>query len=1107
MTVKKSVNLELEALKFMAREEKKRIRKLERDARQHEKEDTQLKKWLEYISNNKKCYEEMEDHDMSEEDCTKKENDDTETFIYGLDSNIAKHYLFFQNSMMRKLIIGEKMCNKRKRRVKLHCKFSKLSKEWSTATFDGRKLTKHLNKIIYRIKVIEIQIAATNLSRFIDKPEKNKTSDDVLENEIESFCGHENMMKSKEVEDLETQVASVCGKGGEKKKGKQLMDGEKMKSAFNDICTVDALVNLFRSTDYLDVMKNHDLCNHVEKCSACILRSAICKTELGKGVAVGTPEIIHNLTMFLGEIYCPECLTSYSNKEDQIMHMQENVHEKKSLSLKNTLDTLLSAIGFIDELHLSLLCTECGQDMNKYKHGYIILPKTKESLEKSLSLTVSEMINFHQENNMDCTNGSHKINKYPENLLLMMLPDSITSVDQRLMIGKEMYYLKAQVYYNNGHFCTRKKLSDDTYYSFDGHNSIQEKTAADPKHTFIALFQKTRLDIQYLLEDYEKFIYPSKSIKYFRESTAQHKKEKKDYVKTKYHTDIKHREEKQNKAKEVAADSYKDPRKREEKQNKAKEVAADSYKDPIKREEKLSGQKDQKKKKYEGDSEFQNKAKEVAEDSYKDPRKREEKLRGQKDQKKKKYDEQTKFRNKAKTYSLEYYRKGGKIWNLIDKHFNAHDSGMEYICASCIRTHNRNNVSKYRQSDTIKETDSKLLLIGKTKNQDGWWYLCSNCRPALIKGLPKLNFSRVNDLNTIGSIPRDLPDLNLMEQYLLKLTIPFIRVAHVPRSPNLKLVGGSVCIQANICHTVERLKIKAENIIPISFKRKLAYTGHYLEQVINKSKVLLWLNFLQKNNPLYKNIVVSDENVKDEIDIMEEKLISELVSFDEYRILKEQLAEKKETEENKITKDIQPYLTDSDEEDEESESEEIDAKTEVLHDKEIHSNDTFLYHVNELNLDEKTVTNEIARFIDKNEKENFKLREYVKDEFCPENENFLFKAESEDEELASVIEETIVIKEDDGSCEEEKNISEDTEEEGEEKKLREIFKSFSNKFCGKRKRSQEKPERKEKEKKEKPEREKATVVAPGENQPFDNDFKYQEEKCFPTLFPMGQGQC
>ena len=70
----------------------------------------------------------MEDHDMSEEDCTTKENDDTDTFIYGLDSNIAKHYLFFQNSMMRKLIIGEKMCNKRKRSVKLKGNFQNYPK-------------------------------------------------------------------------------------------------------------------------------------------------------------------------------------------------------------------------------------------------------------------------------------------------------------------------------------------------------------------------------------------------------------------------------------------------------------------------------------------------------------------------------------------------------------------------------------------------------------------------------------------------------------------------------------------------------------------------------------------------------------------------------------------------------------------------------------------------------------------------------------------------------------------------------------------------------------------------------------------------------------------
>ena len=36
-------------------------------------------------------------------------------------------------------------------------------------------------------------------------------------------------------------------------------------------------------------------------------------------------------------------------------------------------------------------------------------------------------------------------------------------------------------------------------------------------------------------------------------------------------------------------------------------------------------------------------------------------------------------------------------------------------------------------------------------------------------------------------------------------------------------------------------------------------------------------------------------------------------------------------------------------------------------------------------------------------------------------------------------------------------------------------------------------------------REKITAVAPGEGQKFDNDMKYQEEKCFPELFPTGKG--
>ena len=132
-----------------------------------------------------------------------------------------------------------------------------------------------------------------------------------------------------------------------------------------------------------------------------------------------------------------------------------------------------------------------------------------------------------------------------------------------------------------------------------------------------------------------------------------------------------------------------------------------------------------------------------------------------------------------------------------------------------------------------------------------------NLSTCIEKRVSKLELHEDQDLSHISSVPDELPILNLMEQYLLKLTIPFIRVAHVPRSPNLKLVGGSVCIQANISHTVEKLQITSENIIPVSFKRKVEYRGHYLEQVIDKGKVFQWLTFLKQNNPLYKDIKVN----------------------------------------------------------------------------------------------------------------------------------------------------------------------------------------------------------------------------------------------------------
>ena len=437
---------------------------------------------------------------------------------------------------------------------------------------------------------------------------------------------------------------------------------------------------------------------------------------------------------------------------------------------------------------------------------------------------------------------------------------------------------------------------------------------------------------------------------------------------------------------------------------------------------------------------------------------------------------------------------------------------MDYLCLSCLRLHNRSNVSRFKRNKN-GEVDKKLLLIEKSKNRDGHEYLCKTCRPALYKGLPKLNFQRLQDINNIGSIPYRLPDLNLMEKYLLKLTIPFIRVSHVPRTPNLKMVGSSICIEADITHTIERLQITSDKIIPVSFKRKLAYTGHYLEQVVNKQKIFDWLSFFRLNNSLFKNIAINKTEINDEIDHMSEQLLAELVTYDDYRLLKEQLEENRENEDNKTEEVVMKGEDTSDSEDEDEESV-VDALTEELHQRELPVNDTFLYHVNELCLEGNTVTNAIAECIHKKEKKSSYTD--LQDEFYPEHDNFLFKeykVEEEDyqkDEEASENEPNVCPeneKQEDGQNDEKETNTEQKQRsekgEGVVKETLDINAIFQKHDKKPKQKSKSNKKDKEKENETNKEKEKATVVAPGENQKFASVF--EEERCFPDLFPLGSG--
>ena len=71
--------------------------------------------------------------------------------------------------------------------------------------------------------------------------------------------------------------------------------------------------------------------------------------------------------------------------------------------------------------------------------------------------------------------------------------------------------------------------------------------------------------------------------------------------------------------------------------------------------------------------------------------------------------------------------------------------------------------------------------------------------------------------------------------------------------------GNMILISADVAKTIEKILPQDQLLIPVSFKRKMSYDGYYIEEIIDKRKVLIIFEWLRKNNPLFYDIVLKDE--------------------------------------------------------------------------------------------------------------------------------------------------------------------------------------------------------------------------------------------------------
>ena len=227
------------------------------------------------------------------------------------------------------------------------------------------------------------------------------------------------------------------------------------------------------------------------------------------------------------------------------------------------------------------------------------------------------------------------------------------------------------------------------------------------------------------------------------------------------------------------------------------------------------------------------------------------------------------------------------------------DTGFESICCICMEFKSK-SVCKYNIINLPISALKKYTYRTKASiNIDGEYYVCNECRqhikakkmpPKSQRDLFQLSTFPQSFLNQVLEVlgSKEKIKLNKVEQFLLKLVIPFIRVAHCERGQQMQVRGNLILISADVAKSLKTILPMEQNILPLKFKRKLSYDGHYIAEFVDKRKIELYFNWMKDNNPLYKDITI------DKYDALLEKFERDL-NTDANEILKMSIPQTEDT--------------------------------------------------------------------------------------------------------------------------------------------------------------------------------------------------------------------
>ncbi|KAK0135929.1 hypothetical protein N1851_028200 [Merluccius polli] len=201
------------------------------------------------------------------------------------------------------------------------------------------------------------------------------------------------------------------------------------------------------------------------------------------------------------------------------------------------------------------------------------------------------------------------------------------------------------------------------------------------------------------------------------------------------------------------------------------------------------------------------------------------------------------------------------------------NDGPDFVCSVCFRKMFRNQVLCCSIEDYSK-TEQIHLIASKCISEEylhkcstncvlpcqwldtarGKLWICFTCHGKISRGTMPPE-SALNNLAT-SVIPPELACLNSLEQHLIALHIPFMKLLALPKGGQNGVHGPVTCVPANIVQTSNLLPRSDmdESLIPVKLKRKLTYKGHYEYQYVDSMRIKQALQYLKRTNVHYKDV-------------------------------------------------------------------------------------------------------------------------------------------------------------------------------------------------------------------------------------------------------------